>query len=235
MQRIGTLGDGGKWVCGMERIEKKKDCVIYSVGVNGESSFEASLLERAHGCQVYGYDFSVKSFGPEVEDVPSLKHRSHFKPYALGGVDAHGPNDNPPTYTLATLMAQNNHTFIDILKIDIEGAEFEALEALINAYPSASSSSWLSGKGKSGRAGGGLPFGQLQLEVHVRDYLPWTYFPKFLLWWEKLEEAGLRPFSTEPNLVYINLVRGVRPDLAEYSFINIRGSHELVSDYYMAR
>lgn len=32
MRRIGTLGDGGKWVCGLERISPKKDCVIYSVG-----------------------------------------------------------------------------------------------------------------------------------------------------------------------------------------------------------
>lgn len=82
MERIGTLGDGGKWVCGLERLEDKKDCIIYSVGalfliysifsiemnipsisagVNGESSFEATLLQRAPGCQVYGYDFSVKS------------------------------------------------------------------------------------------------------------------------------------------------------------------------------
>jgi hypothetical protein len=42
MQRIGTLGDGGKWVCGMERIEKKRDCVIYSVGT---PSFGAALLK----------------------------------------------------------------------------------------------------------------------------------------------------------------------------------------------
>lgn len=82
MSHIGALGNGGKWVCGMERIEKKADCVIYSVGacdylypgptheiyiasalagLNGESSFESSVLERAPGCQVYGYDFSVAS------------------------------------------------------------------------------------------------------------------------------------------------------------------------------
>ncbi len=30
-------------------------------GINGESSFEASLLERAPGCEVWGYDFSVNS------------------------------------------------------------------------------------------------------------------------------------------------------------------------------
>ena len=28
-------------------------------GINGESSFEAELLEKAPGCQVWGYDFSV--------------------------------------------------------------------------------------------------------------------------------------------------------------------------------
>jgi hypothetical protein len=32
-------------------------------GINGESSFEASLLERAPGCEVWGYDFTVNSVG----------------------------------------------------------------------------------------------------------------------------------------------------------------------------
>jgi hypothetical protein len=229
MERIGTLGDGGKWVCGMDRIEQKKDCVVYSVGLNGESSFEADVLERAPQCELYGYDFSVNSFGPEIEDVPSLKNRSHFYPYALGGIDAHGPNDNPHTYTLPTLMAQNGHTFIDILKIDVEGAEFDAFDALIGAYPSASSTPWFTDvDGTGGRAGTGLPFGQLQLEIHFRD----DNFLSFLQWWEKLEKAGLRPVWTEPNLVFVNW-GSRKAQLAEYSFINIRGSHELVSDYYM--
>ncbi|KZP34204.1 hypothetical protein FIBSPDRAFT_1493 [Athelia psychrophila] len=127
-------------------------------------------------------------------------------------------------------MAQNNHTFIDILKIDIEGAEFETLETLVDAYPSALNPDPRAG----GMAGGGLPFGQLQLEIHARDE-KWSSFPRFLQWWEKLESAGLRPFWTEPNLVYLNIYRGQRPDLAEYSFINIRGKHELVSDYYLRR
>ncbi|KAF7979842.1 hypothetical protein HWV62_40585 [Athelia sp. TMB] len=230
-------GDGGKWVCGMERVAEKKDCVIYSVGINGESSFEAHLLERGAACQVWGYDFSVSSvrplplphprvrvltpphpaqFGPEIEKVPDFKRRAHFQPYALGGTDA--PHVSPPVYTLPTLMAANNHTFIDILKIDIEGAEFAALDALIDAYPPA--------------RGAWLPFGQLQIEIHARDS-EYAQFPRFLEWWERLERAGLRPFWTEPNLVYVNLVQGVRPTLAEYSFINIRGKHELVSDLHL--
>jgi len=107
-------------------------------------------------------------------------------------------------------MAQNNHTFIDILKIDIEGAEFEALEALIDAYPSATSSSGSQTKVDPAEQGWTTvwpaPIGGTCQTLRL------DLFPKFLLWWEKLERAGLRPFWTEPNLVYINLVRGSRPD-----------------------
>ena len=38
-------------------------------GINGESSFEAALLERAPGCEVWGYDFtvtSVRSISPKA-------------------------------------------------------------------------------------------------------------------------------------------------------------------------
>lgn len=130
-----------------------------------------------------------------------MKRRSHFFPYALGPKDAFSPADDPKMYTLRTLMERNGHDFIDVLKIDIEGNEFDSLEVFIDGF-----------HGKP------LPFGQLQLEVHVFGTSAWQEFPKFLKWWEKLETAGLRPFFSEPNLVYVNLVRGVRPDLIEVCF-----------------
>ena len=83
---VGTLGDGGKRVCGLDRVARQKQCVIYSfglsistlstpqvvwphadpratryinlTGINGESSFERDLL-RAPGCEAWGYDYSV--------------------------------------------------------------------------------------------------------------------------------------------------------------------------------
>ena len=82
VERIGVLGDGGKFVCGFSRVIEKPKCVIYSIGINHESSFvlfpvdlpriadqdvntscrfEAELLERGKNCQVWGYDFSVNS------------------------------------------------------------------------------------------------------------------------------------------------------------------------------
>ena len=68
---------------------------------------------------MWGYDFSVSSFGPEIEMVPSLKARAHFFPYALGARDA--PNEKPPMHTLKSLMAANGHTWIDVLKVDVDG------------------------------------------------------------------------------------------------------------------
>jgi hypothetical protein len=88
------------------------------------------------------------------------------------------------------------HTFIDILKIDIEGGEFDALTSFVTAY-----------------AEGFIPVGQLQLEIHAREGR--ERFDYFVKWWASLEGTGLRPFWTEPNLVYINIVRGAAPELAE--------------------
>ncbi|KAL4073770.1 methyltransferase domain-containing protein [Scleroderma yunnanense] len=214
VQRVGIMGDGGKWVCGLERIVPKKKCTMYSFGINGESSFEADLMKAAPGCELYGYDFSVDSFGPEIEEDPELKQRSHFFAFALGPTDAHSPVDDPKMYTLRTLMERNGHDFIDVLKIDIEANEFESLGAFVDSF-----------------AGQPLPFGQLQIEIHMYSDHPWNNFSKVLKWWEKLEAAGLRPFFSESNLVYTNLIRGAQPGLIEYSFINIRGNHELVSNH----
>jgi hypothetical protein len=75
------------------------------------------------------------------------------------------------------------HTHIDILKVDIERYEFETLTALIKPYVA---------------SGKPLPFGQLQLEIHLWDFS----FTEFLTWWEMLEEAGLRPFWTEVSFSF---------------------------------
>jgi hypothetical protein len=33
LERIGVLDDGGKWVCGLDRVAKQDKCVIYSFGL----------------------------------------------------------------------------------------------------------------------------------------------------------------------------------------------------------
>ncbi|KAK1221833.1 hypothetical protein PQX77_015332 [Marasmius sp. AFHP31] len=248
IQRLGALGDGGKWVCGITRLETKRDCVVYSFGINYESSFEAEILRNTEHCQIWGYDFSVKSFGPEIPR--NQRQRTHFHPYKLGGSDQKAVGKEPPMYTLGSLMRLNGtvctnlsrrqvayvlltgHEHIDILKVDIESWEFDLLTTLIKSYRDAEMP---------------LPFGQLQLEIHAWN----KSFEEYLKWWEMLEEAGLRPFWTEvclslsnfwslvhnieclnpqPNLVYNNYNRESGADLAEYSFLNIKGDNIFIQD-----
>ncbi|KAH9025475.1 hypothetical protein EDB84DRAFT_398331 [Lactarius hengduanensis] len=177
--RWATEGNGSAvWTAWSNKTNK---CVIYSFGINGESSFESTLLKRAPGC-----DYSVNSWGPEITSNPELRDRAHFKPFALGGTNNHDDHDDLKYWTLDSLMDLNGLTFINALKIDIEGGELDTLTAFLSAHAAAE--------------GDVLPVGQLQLEIHARE--GHENFGYFACWW-----AGLRPFWTEPNLVYINLVR----------------------------
>ena len=97
------------------------------IGINHESSFEAEILQRTSGCQIWGYDYTLKGFGRQVSHASfSQKHRTHFQRYVqLGPEDKHSSHDDPKLYTLETIMRQNGHSYIDILKIDLEGFEFD--------------------------------------------------------------------------------------------------------------
>ncbi|KAF7375751.1 Methyltranfer-dom domain-containing protein [Mycena sanguinolenta] len=209
--RVGTMGDGGKWVCGLERATHHPNCVIYSMGVERQSSFEQEVLRQSKDCQVYGFDFSVSEWGPELRADTEVNDRAHFFPYKIGAEDNH--EVNPKQYSLQGIMKELGHDFIDIWKIDIEGSEFAALTAVIESF-----------KGKP------LPFGQMQIEIHL------NFGPSFVntigafdKWWTMLEDAGLRPFWTELNLLDVNVIRR-GPYVGEWSFINIRGRHPLVDD-----
>ncbi|KAJ7737887.1 methyltransferase domain-containing protein [Mycena maculata] len=210
--RVGTMGDGGKWVCGLERATHQTNCIIYSMGVERQSSFEQEVLRQSEKCQVYGFDFSVSQWGPELRADTAVNSRAHFYPWKIGGVDNHGAN--PKEYSLQGIMKEFGHDFIDIWKIDIEGSEFPALTAVIESF-----------KGEP------LPFGQMQIEIHVGGGYTTEMDTVGAMdkWWTMLEDAGLRPFWTELNLLDVNFYRR-GPLVAEWSFINIRGKHALVDD-----
>ena len=113
-------------------------------------------------------------WGPELN---SYSHRAHFEPWALGPVDNHGSNMDVKMWSLRGLMEHNGHDFIDILKVDIEGAEFASLETFFNFFesqprPTTSSESPMDFTPAGARydfAGKPLPIGQLQIELHPRE------------------------------------------------------------------
>ncbi|KAJ3494556.1 hypothetical protein NMY22_g20056 [Coprinellus aureogranulatus] len=44
IERLGALGDGGKWVCGLSRVAEKRDCIVYSFGMSSLSFLRLSFL-----------------------------------------------------------------------------------------------------------------------------------------------------------------------------------------------
>ncbi|EKD21436.1 hypothetical protein MBM_00549 [Drepanopeziza brunnea f. sp. 'multigermtubi' MB_m1] len=221
IQRIGRLGDGGKWVCGMSIYESKPrpavsnthllawpDTVIYSFGVNDESTFEAEMLARIPSAQIYAYDYSVERIGSQIPAAHSA--RVHFRKVGLGGTDELAKT--PQFLTLATLMQQNKHAYIDILKIDIEGGEYAALDAFMEACDKT----------------GVMPVGQVMIELHLVDDAH-VNFERFTKWWERLEDFGMRPTWLEVNLLAVTLGAGkTDPRCVEYVWVNVKDEKSIL-------
>ncbi|KAG0054625.1 hypothetical protein BGZ83_010753 [Gryganskiella cystojenkinii] len=262
IQRVGNFGDGGKWVCGMRLLEtamattkgskdpeqQQRPCVVYSLGVAMESSFEEELLKRTN-CEIWAFDGSVDAMGQGADSNP----RVHFNKVFIGNPNAFDetedenkedvdsskktkrsdPNTNTsdqqqrqregqveavvPWKSLSTLMEENKHEWIDVLKIDIEGYEYGVLDALL-ADPHFRQV---------------LPFSQLQIELHLTDPDMSVEEPKsfsrFLNWFQRLESRGLRPFWSELNMIPALMTHfDIEMYYCEFSFLNIRGQHRLV-------
>jgi hypothetical protein len=50
-ERVGRVGDGGKWVCGLHMLAKAHGCLVYSLGSRGDISFEEEIMELT-SCEV---------------------------------------------------------------------------------------------------------------------------------------------------------------------------------------
>lgn len=209
IERVGRLGDGGKWVCGMSKYETLpmgRECVIYSFGIQFESSFEEGFLERT-GCEIWGYDYSVSEFGQQLKGA-ERKSRAHFTQAGIGGTT--DESEDPPFYSIQDLMDMNGHDRVDVLKMDIEGAEFETMASLVKFF----------GRGE-------VPVGQFMVEIHLEDGKITT--DEFLSWWEDLEEVGFRAVWTEPNLLVTTLpFWDGMPRFAEYTLINTKDSKNIL-------
>jgi hypothetical protein len=193
MERVGRVGDGGKWMCGLEALRQrpqrqKRPCVVYAFGVNDDTSFEEELVNRT-ACQVFAFDPTVPGLPRSAQHVtPPL----HYYKQALAGRD--GPTRVfTQARNLYSIMNELGHSFIDVLKVDVEGAEWDAFAPLF-------------------AAGAPLPVGQLLIELHYKDVNATFRF------FEEMEKGGFRVFSRETN--YHPCVTGKMPVAIEYSFLH---------------
>ncbi|GAB4143829.1 MAG: hypothetical protein Fur0037_11540 [Planctomycetota bacterium] len=123
--------------------------VVYSFGVGDNIAWDLSMIRR-FGCAVHAFDPTPRS-GDYVRSR-ALPEGFRFHEIGLGAVDGAiwlapprreiDPNFRPsadgtgilaPVLRLATHAARLGHRRIDVLKIDIEGCEYEALPDVLSS------------------------------------------------------------------------------------------------------
>jgi FkbM family methyltransferase len=147
-----TLGDvayGLQWTICPDGLNSES--IIYSGGVGEDISFEHQLIKR-FGCEVYLLDPSptgvetmkrsenknakLRFFQLALAARPGLLKMAppvagNFSWFAdknaAAGIEV-------PSTDLSTLMAKNGHDHIDLLKLDIEGCEYEVIDDILNRH-----------------------------------------------------------------------------------------------------
>ena len=140
-------GDHG-WVIDESSIDRES--IIYSVGVGSNIDFDLELIDSL-GVTIHAFDPTPRSVewvkeqnlsnkfifhpvGLAAENgfmnfyPPAKSSSTHFSP-----VDRYGNTDNEikaPVKDIDTMASELGHKKIDLLKMDIEGAEYEVIKAL---------------------------------------------------------------------------------------------------------
>jgi FkbM family methyltransferase len=149
-------GDGGHhnygaWVVPDNLLNK--DSIVYSIGIGEDISFDLDVI-RHFGCQIFAYDPTPDAIAYIMRIEPDP--RFIFHPIGLAAVDGVTPfagsqgsdvshtlphHDNDflhyqselPVNRIETLMFNNDHHHIDLLKMDIEGFEYAVLDDMVSS------------------------------------------------------------------------------------------------------
>ena len=148
--------DGGKWMCGLELVGKSQPCVVYSLGSNFDTSFEEDVQDtvvlggRRGGCSLHIYDPTLRGRNEtghaDLSGERLRRFRMRLKAQSIGTLHEIAFSHNTDTVTmrieslgtrtypamsLQRMLAANGHqhTCIDVLKVDVEGAEGAMLAA----------------------------------------------------------------------------------------------------------
>jgi len=136
----------GSWDLVVDQLNK--DSIIYSIGVGEDASFDIALIEEL-GLTIYAFDPTPKS----IKWVKEQQFSQQFIMHEYGIADFDGsvsfsPPENPdhvshtilersstkdnaievPVKRLETIMKDLGHNEIDVLKMDIEGAEYGVIK-----------------------------------------------------------------------------------------------------------
>jgi FkbM family methyltransferase len=130
----------------------RSDAVVYSAGLGEDASFDLELVRR-YGCRVWVFDptpravayagtiqedrFRFLAVGLWSSDGPQMffppKNPVHVSHSIANLQKTAAPGFEAPCRSLPSLMRELGHNHIDLLKLDIEGAEYEVLDPIARA------------------------------------------------------------------------------------------------------
>ena len=176
--RVGStfFGDGPKFMCDVE-VMPGKDCLVYSVGSNGDFSFEKAI-HRRFGCETHTLD--PTDWTGRWAKMAATAH-TQFHDVGLGAARGYMKTARKARCevdTLGNVMRRLGHQGrrLDVLKIDCEGCEYAVFQGVWKDV-----------------AEGRLAIGQVLVEVHGND------FDRAAAFFEGATEAGYLVYSKERN------------------------------------
>lgn len=187
---IGGMGEGHKYVCDPHRLQPLDDCLVYSVGSNGNFKFEEGLLALAPQCEIHIFDPDDYESRMQARG-PLRKANAHYHKWGLhtsyefnktavsekyGDRFQDGEKLSSLTFkTLQETMAELGHVGrrVDLFKIDCEGCEWRTYR------------DWIFGDGVDLR--------QIFIEVHNYPLIGNQFF-------EDIHKQGYVIFHKEPNI-----------------------------------
>lgn len=146
LERLGS-GYGG-WIVPTSLLSQ--DSICWCAGVGEDITFDLAIIQR-FGCHAWGIDPTPRAVR-HVEIHAAHEPCYHFIPVGLWSEDTtmrfFAPRDpshvshsilnlqqtgegfDAPCRSIASLMKDLNHRHLDLLKLDVEGAEYVVLESL---------------------------------------------------------------------------------------------------------
>ena len=161
-------------VCGARTLFDQRQCLIYSFGSNGDSSFEEGMLQKS-SCEVHTFDPFI-----ELDVKESVRNRPgiNFHDYGIAATTSLSDR-SLQMKNINDIMSDLRHKWVDILKLDVEGSEWSILSSIYEQQRP------------------GLKATQLLLELHypsaASEQLIWGVF-------DNLFHDNFRLFSVEPNV-----------------------------------
>ncbi len=147
-------------------------------------TFEEALINMTKSCEVHIFDYSLS---PENAEMVRSVSGATLHEYGIGANDSFvtaplsDGESNASQYqlkNLSSIMSDLDHTWIDILKMDVKGAEYEILPSIVAHYAALNEK---------------VPVTQAQIEYHhSAGSPPMTDLVHTLL---LKEESGFRTFQ----------------------------------------